>query len=1624
MTDSTQASHSTTSAEGSGAATSAGIVFQQQLGAFIGVLLLSGRRLDERLNLGTARPVSLRFETEAPVDDVLVHTSTNGYVAIQAKTTVSLSGNLASPFGKTVSQFVRHWIACRDGDGSHGWNRPLDPAYDRLVLAVSGQAPVTIRVHLPAALRRRSQQGRTALTKAQCRALKYFDSCVTQAWASSTTEEFDPKLLDRLADLVTVFVFDPSGADRTLMQEILVASILESSDAGTALTALEAVSGQMMARRVGADLTSLRQALMTKGVKLRAARRYQKDIAALREHTQAVAHTLQRHEKIAFNDGETATIVRECQEVVGTAATENSLLIVGEPGAGKSGVLNVLARSLLNQGHDVLELAVDQHSVESLEGLSRDLRLEHGLLEVLEAWDGTGPGWLIVDALDATRGGRGEGIFRKLIELVLTRCKRWRVVASIRTFDLRMGRQFRDLFPGTPPSEDFTEPDFPNVRHVRIPPWSDTEFQQLLAQAPTLSAALADAPARLRELAYIPFNTHLLSELIDRAVGMADLRQVSSQLELLRLYWSYRIEVHGTPAELCLRNIADAIVKARTLRVRKRAFSSNDAAMIDMLAHEGVLIAVGDGPWVQFRHHILFDFTAAQVLLEPDEIVSGKQRFPKEEANGLMLAPALAFVLQRTWDSETHRTSFWAAVANILADEEGDPVIRSAVGRIGAEYPTEMTDTVRLAERIVADDNEVIRAFPILSGALGVYIDDHPDAPADPWTKLLGALSPNVGSVRAPVRFLLFKLIERTQNDVLRVDLGLAARALLAHGYSLQDPTGTVGAAIAFVADTYQTNRDESRKLLSKVFDKDRLKKFAWQEVPAVCHKIEAIIAADPDFGTEVYRHTYTFAITEDQRTDMSSSQILSLTSTARQDYDMARYVLGQFISRFLEDHPSQATTAIIDSVEGYVAREHRIPEDFHDHTLRVASRTVRLREDYSHIWAHDPDSEHHTDAQVLVAKLLEYLRSSEETIALTLATQLVDNASLAVFWSRVFMAAAQRNDRMVPFLLPFALTEQFLVMPDTRKDAIDVVTKGYARLSSLERQRFEKQALSFDFSDFVHTTEARDHFLRRLFSTIGRGGLETDGAREFVVDSVDEAPSQNERLFVVRTRTGHVGQFDLTDGGDAVAPANAALTVAIETAKRVLVLEPNSSAPPNLTWKGAYEALAEVEHALNAPGVNPQLRIHGEGVLGQGCNRIIGSKLLPREDDRVGTENLLRMLRVATNSVGPQVDKSTEATFETTASWASPAPRVEGAQAVLDLVLQRPDLLPAVSDEIDALLADSHPAVRMQAALHLVRIWDIDRDGFWRRLNGRLNQEVNLQVLEHITNRVLRLPLHTYPQIVESVVLALLTRFSKDGERPTRLRNVVAPILAVLWIRHERNAARTVLLSWLTSPARYSQELTGILSTLREAFVVGLTAEGKEDDDALRHRALQLAQAIVEEASRGLAAQHSGDDPNAEDDTDARECARLLDVACRELYFSSGAGGGRQSSSVPSGSKLEIFFDEVAPILDRISDYATPHTVYYLLQLIEHLLSVNPRRAFDLTARALQHGGSRWGFHHESLGADIFVRLVGIFLADHKDLFENDDRRVALINCLEIFMAAGWPAAQRLLYRLPELLQ
>lgn len=1608
---------------GGGAATSAGIRFQQQLGALFSSWILAGDRLDESFRLGAATPEWIRFETEAPVDDLLIRTSGGGFIAIQAKTTASLSEDIQAPLGKTIEQFVRHWQAADQGDGSLEWNRPLDPARDRLVLAVSPQASAQIREDLPAALRLVSQPGGGALNQAQQRAYGVFTSLVERAWGSVTKDPFDDRLLVDLAKLITVFTFDGDRGS-SLAGGSLVKAFGADFDATAAFTALTDLSGRLMKEREGGDLATWRNLLASKGIALGTPPEYRDDIEALKRHSKRISEALGAYEKIEVASGAPLTVPRDCQPAVEAAVRSGPLLIIGEPGAGKSGVLNALAKTLSASGADVLELAVDRHSVESLEGLSLELGLKHPLLEVLQAWDGPEQAYLVVDALDATRGGRGEGVFRSLIERVLELKGRWNVVASIRNFDLRMGQQFRVLFKGTLPEHSLADPTFAGVRHIQVPPWSEAEVGQLLSRAPALAACLAQAPARLRDLAMVPFNTRLLSELISGgAVGGLD--QVSSQADLLRLYWEHRVGGHGLPARASLSRVVQLMVQARTLRASAIQAAGDDPAMIDTLCKEGVLVAVDGDRWVQFRHHLLFDYTAARLAFDPDDIVSGTYRFSKADALGLMLSPALGFVLREIWETEPDHARFWIALGRLINDEDGDPIIRSTAGRLGAEFPVAAEDCLWLGNLAISGDAGAANTLSHVSGALVVRLEDEEGSALEPWAHLAARMAAQPKPVAGTLRFLLHHLIEHIKPGPLTPMLGEAARALLAHGLAQREAGFTVRSAIGFVIDTYATDVAASRVLLKQLFTHERLDQFGHEEVPAICYKIAAVGAADPEFVTDIYKVVFGYEVTEDRQTQLGRSQILNLVSNAHQDYDMARWSLGEYLPQFLERQPRAAVRAVVAAVEGYVGREHPVGEEALDVQLDVGGRLIRLREDRSYIWAHDPDDQYDRDAGSLVSKLRARLRDAPEPDAAILADFLIEEAASAIFWSRMFLCAVERGDSLIDQLWLFAATEQFLVLPDTRKDAIDVVAAGFGSRTQEERAAFERAALGFDFDRFTYRDDARLGFLERVFTAIGRDNLATDDAREVIDAKGQDASVDNERPFVIHSSVSTADDFGWIENLDPTAPANAPVVAAIKAARTWLRSERGSDETPAVSLAEALAHLVAIQKAVAADTPNADLRRHAEAIIGEGCHVIVSRKLLVSDPPPTPDQDALfvDLWATAARSENPEIDDTTEKRFEESAFWGGPAARVEAAEAAFDLVYQRPDLYSVIYPLAELLLTDPHPAVRLNAAVRIGRFWDIDRERFWQLIAQVLTDETNLSVIEHVLGNLVSRLIHSEQRRTVALLLALLSREAPGSDRARRVRKAVADELSVLWVTYQSQEAKAILDDWLTAPWEHSDEVRTILTTLRGAVVAGI-GDNANKDAGLRKRSQALVSDIVDAASARLAVYMAAPTLDDAEAREMRECAQLIDVAGNEMYFATGEAAGKRDSDPALGhAGLDVFFRENADLLKRIGAYATPHTTYYLLKLVERLVDVDPAGAFDLAAGCLQ-AGRQSDYQNDPLGIDLLVKLVGVFLADHKEIFEDADRRAALVDCLETFLEAGWPAARRLLYRLPELIQ
>lgn len=438
-------------------------------------------------------------------------------------------------------------------------------------------------------------------------------------------------------------------------------------------------------------------------------------------------------------------------------------------------------------------------------------------------------------------------------------------------------------------------------------------------------------------------------------------------------------------------------------------------------------------------------------------------------------------------------------------------------------------------------------------------------------------------------------------------------------------------------------------------------------------------------------------------------------------------------------------------------------------------------------------------NASQTLKDLVVVLRKAPQEVAIDIVDQIIAENCFALLWSRIFLAASERQDCLVDELLPIAMSEQFLISADTRKDAIDLVATGYARPQRENKISFEQAVDRFDFSQFTDPPASRDHFFQRLLTAIGVDLLATEVSRSWPgLQKFDEGKGHNRRLYSITTGSGEPEPYHWIKDLDRNSASDQDLIQTISAAEEVLGLDVSDADENSTHLTASLDALDALKTAVRGPDKNEGLVSYAEGVIGQGISKIVASKTGPSKEDVGNTQRLLDLVATVLRSSNPSVEDGTEADFERSASWGSPAARVEIASAILDLMLQRPDLYSEVTKAIDDLITDQHPAVRLQAGLHLVRLWDLDRSGFWSRLEDRLQNECNLSVLTRLINSVVGRLLHSDPDRTNRLAVLLTTRFSKEPERQAKLDEALASVLAVLWITYEQEPAREVLSNWI----------------------------------------------------------------------------------------------------------------------------------------------------------------------------------------------------------------------------------
>lgn len=1581
-----------------GRGTAAGVIFQAEIGAYIAAGALADRPLS-RLSAGIpGNAAKLLFETQAAVDDILVETE-NGIVFIQAKRTLPFSDTVGSELESVVTQFVRQFIA---GATVASTTRRLSYTEDRLVLAVSDEVANTIKSDLREALDRYRTGAATGLPLAQKTALMKFHRLVKRVWQAQTGRRIPSSEKRELLRLSSVAVI--GMAHRQLAEEALRDLVTAPGQEAGVLDQLIAWAADSSQRGVGGDNAAIRLALTARGAALRAPPSYQPDVDRLFSHTEETLVRLHRFSEIRAPE-QTIQLTRSVVGAVVDAAREGNLAITGEPGAGKSAVLAAAARQLQEEA-PVVVLAVEASFI-TLAALSEDIGLTASLPDLLRRIPGNRPAYLFLDALDAVRGGPAEAVYRRLVEIT-SAIPGWRVIASVRTFDLRLGREWRRIFRGVPPSLTYTDDAFAAVRHVHVPLFTDGEKEAVFLQSDRLRQAVSAGGSRLNDLVANPFNMALLSDLLKEGLAPEALSRITSRGDLLGLYWEERLSDMGIRATAGLRIVVDAMVRQRSIDIPETAVSMDAAETVTEICRLGVLKLESSGR-LGFRHHILFDYAVARLLLSPDRQVA-LTHLQRQTGAGLLISPSLGYWLE-SLKRELLPSAYWSFLAQIIGNEEYDAIIRVECARVCVELIGPTENISPLAAIIRSDGSASLKLFEHLIGSLATKIEDGAQIELAPWVRLsstVGVIGPEKSW---PLKTLVEILVERTTNENEFSHLGQASRNLFDATIENENwIRGYSPLVIPLIAKTFRTDANASGIRLRKILEPSRFAQYGHIELPWLARSIIEIVQYDTILALECYYAAFQGGnFSRDQTTSMSESWILGLSSNAAQDFAMAAHELSRSFGAVIAASPETGTRAVARVLKGEQERDHQLEEPSAPVTITMLGQAYLFMEDHSHVWGWNIDEETHYDFAKIYRAFIEWVRAiDDEEILTKIPHWLLEESNLAIVWRTSLDVGCAQPERLGSDMIGTAIDRSILSSLDTRRSAIGLVQSAFPYLRPERRELVENELLSRDFSEFRRPEEAKTEILGTLFTAITPANLITDGARSFLARVTANGGSfENNRPVEFRVTAGPNRDW-LEDEGVQTDTPNVSSLLALSEKLRSLFDELKDETLRADAITRLWDATAALDAGVETAGavVTGALEEEVLDTLATGLGRSLQFGVVPEAHKEVAIRRLLQISQHA----DPIPREDTEASFARSPSWGSPSPRIAAARAI-GRVATRAEFWSAVKDRlVELLFADPHPAVRFQLLGSVPWIGRISHEEMWGLIDRLLSSEANPTVLRRGVGELGALSgpdeVRLEPKLIE-----LSKRFPKGETREDPITGLV--VRYAIDRGYSRSAQE--LAGWVDDLSEAERVQQALFDT-RDNILLGI-GEADPSKDEVRRRTAAFFSAVVSRTELIVRSLASLNGPATEEQ---KKALSLFECVADQLFFATGHD--TLAAPLATASARSAFIAEYSGLVKTLMLLGTPKAVYHLLEMLEHFVDDEPEACFDLLSEAMlrKTGIARYEFEH--LGAQLFVRLVSLYLADYRHIFTDVFRRQRLVDCIALFVDAGWKEARKLFSRLPDL--
>ncbi len=1376
------------------------------------------------------------------------------------------------------------------------------------------------------------------------------------------------------------------------------------------------------------------------------------DIDQLRRYSAETRLLLQSTAMFSVGDT-TVKVTRSAVKTLHTMAVSGSVIITGAPGIGKSGVLLDWLHRLDDAQTDYVFLAAVNIEAHDSAHVRIPATISQDLVDLLLKWPGAEPAYLVIDALDSAKDNRTADTLVNLIKRLLQRSSRWRVVVSIREFDLGHHDELRALFKGQP-APSAHHKDYLNVRHLYINALSREELHQVAIQFPQLAALLLQQDSPLADLLKVPFNLRLAADLLDAGIALDELSPIQSQIQLLDRFWTIRVLRPTDKADarsLLLRRSVEAMIQQRTLCCNRHAIAhaADDGVIINDLLSCRILAnwrpsdtVAPEHDVLTFSHHILFDFAVARLLFRTADH-SWIERTVRDPQLIFMAYPSYVYHFHHLWHRQASRTAFWQTVYRSFHTAELSEISRTVGPTVAAELAKTITDLepllasltgLSLQERAAAE-----RVIPHLIGSLeaepALLTNQH-----TLWSTVAERLSAMLRPTTVyPLNTLLQLFIQQHaywQHFHWR-PISTAARALFqfawtAHPANIQ----LIDQAVTAVCVTYKVEPTSARALLSRLIEPAHLAEHGYHALIPVADSIGLIAATDPDFSRQLYIAVFAFADEREEQVRVGG-QIMSLTTTMRQQYSLVQWQFAQQYTHILMEAPPLGTQILIDVLNNY--DYHPWSDSTNETTglFTYRGKATKVRFPPKPMFHADNDDDQFTrDNQTTMLKAFDSFlcQQTDDERGNQIRQQVLDELAgqtLPMLLVRRLLKSAARYPAMLGMdLRELVWAPSLLTYGRTIEASGAFISAIFPRLEAQDRQRIEETILSipklFPSQDQERGQHIQVHLLLRLIPAL----LVSEEAKASLLATLQKqaevSRSEVNRADRLKTMFGR----NTNQTMDAI-PINDPDYQAVQSTQQAVQEIAESlqhRSPSNEQVQALLHAINQLQTILNSQAeteVHPVIVANAWDAIAEAAWLILDWPFLL---DHPAVIHWFRdLLLSAAKRPEPLGESSVADNTEQSVSWSRPATRIHATRGLLKLAT-----LPDCTDDnslnaIRRLSKDSAPSVRLQVAERIPLLGPLFPEFMWEILEQFVAAESHPQILHALLHPLNHLQ-HQHGERIIPLVQTIDGRI-RHFERSEPAISQVLAIYLHQYLFHQNTTCQTLLLQIADHPYEHATSVRPLAFHLRQSI------KHSQPSSQIYQKQVDLFNRLISSTSQAckqcLVAlnQRTQETSTEAEQQMLRELLKLANDLGRELFFLSGAFHANSmisptpsDDSPPSSEHVQHFWRNHHQSLRLLADLGLPPLTHHMLEILDFMTPLEPVQVFLLFHDALNAAANN-GYQYEKMAVDLALKIVNKYLSEPRAIFQQEPAcGPALLAVLDILLKSGWPETRKLAHQISKV--